>query len=186
MTQDFSAQISAFKQGGAQIVTGVVIPPDAKNFLVAGAAAGVQAEGHLDRQGAAVPDFDRSARRSRRWSLDRSVVVAVASVQVVADGAERAAACRRLREDDTSKQWTQPIGFAHALFEIAVDALKRAKDIDSNEAIRDAVASTKLDTVVGHVAWGSGPVKNVAKTPLVGGQWVKAQRARRIASISRS
>ena len=34
MTQDFSAQISAFKQGGAQIVTGVVIPPDAKNFLV--------------------------------------------------------------------------------------------------------------------------------------------------------
>ena len=60
------------------------------------------------------------------------------------------------------------------LFEIAVDAFKRAKDIDSNEAIRDAVASTKLDTVVGHVAWGSGPVKNVAKTPLVGGQWLKA------------
>jgi branched-chain amino acid transport system substrate-binding protein len=78
----------------------------------------------------------------------------------------------------TSKQWTQPIGFAHALFEIAVDSLKRAKDIDSNEAIRDAVASTKLDTLVGHVAWGSGPVKNVAKTPLVGGQWVKGQKHR--------
>jgi branched-chain amino acid transport system substrate-binding protein len=81
-------------------------------------------------------------------------------------------------EKATSKQWTQPIGFAHALFEIAVDALKRSKDVDSNEAIRDAVASTKLDTVVGHVAWGSGPVKNVAKTPLVGGQWVKGQTHR--------
>ena len=34
MTQDFSAQISTFKQANAQIVTGVVIPPDAKNFLV--------------------------------------------------------------------------------------------------------------------------------------------------------
>jgi len=56
-----------------------------------------------------------------------------------------------------------------------VDAFKRTKDVDSSEAIRDAVASTKLDTVVGHVAWGGGPVKNVAKTPLVGGQWVKAQ-----------
>ena len=174
MTQDFSAQISAFKQGGSQIVTGVVIPPDAKNFLVQARQQGVQAEGHLDRQGAAVSDFHRSARRSRRWPLDRSVVVAVASVQVLGDGAVRAAACRCLRKDATSKQWTQPIGFAHALFEIAVDAFKRTKDIDSNEAIRDAVASTKLDTVVGHVAWGSGPVKNVAKTPLVGGQWLKA------------
>ena len=40
------------------------------------------------------------------------------------------------------------------------------------------VASTELDTLVGHVAWGSGPVKNVAKTPLVGGQWVKGQKHR--------
>jgi branched-chain amino acid transport system substrate-binding protein len=63
------------------------------------------------------------------------------------------------------------------LFEIAVDTLKRSKDIESNESIRDALASTKLDTVVGHVAWGSGPVKNVAKTPLVGGQWLKTQGA---------
>jgi branched-chain amino acid transport system substrate-binding protein len=33
------------------------------------------------------------------------------------------------------------------------------------------MVATNLDTVVGKVAWGSGPVKNVAKTPLVGGQW---------------
>ena len=105
------------------------------------------------------------------------MVVPFAPVQVVADGAVG----RQLAdayEKAASKQWTQPIGFAHALFEIAVDALKRSKDVDSNEAIRDAVASTKLDTVVGHVAWGSGPVKNVAKTPLVGGQWIKGQTHR--------
>jgi branched-chain amino acid transport system substrate-binding protein len=34
-----------------------------------------------------------------------------------------------------------------------------------------AIAETKLDTLVGPIAWGHGPVKNVAKTPLVGGQW---------------
>lgn len=28
-----------------------------------------------------------------------------------------------------------------------------------------------MDTVVGPVDWTSGPVKNVSKTPLVGGQW---------------
>ena len=32
-TQDFSAQIAAFKAAGVDIVTGVVIPPDAKTFL---------------------------------------------------------------------------------------------------------------------------------------------------------
>ena len=29
----------------------------------------------------------------------------------------------------------------------------------------------KLDTVVGPLDWTSGPVPNVAKTPVVGGQW---------------
>ena len=53
--------------------------------------------------------------------------------------------------------------------------LKRAKNIESPEAIRDAIPQTKLDTIIGHVQWGNGPVKNVAKTPLVGGQWVKGK-----------
>ena len=60
--------------------------------------------------------------------------------------------------------------------EVAVDTLKRAKDLDKKASIRDALAATKLDTIVGPVAWGSGPVKNVAKTPLVGGQWVKGSK----------
>ena len=38
--------------------------------------------------------------------------------------------------------------------------------------MRDALAATELETVVGKVKWGGeGPFKNVAKTPLVGGQW---------------
>jgi branched-chain amino acid transport system substrate-binding protein len=34
-------------------------------------------------------------------------------------------------EKATGKQWTHPLGFAHAPFEIAVDTLNRTKDIDS-------------------------------------------------------
>ncbi|MNP78024.1 hypothetical protein D3C76_1755570 [compost metagenome] len=30
---------------------------------------------------------------------------------------------------------------------------------------------TRLNTVVGPVNWSDSPIKNVAKTPLVGGQW---------------
>jgi branched-chain amino acid transport system substrate-binding protein len=173
MTQDFSAQISAFKQGDAQIVTGVVIPPDAKNFLVQARQQAFRPKVISIGKALLFPtsiealgDLGDGLSTEVWWSPSHPFKSSVTgqSARQLADAYEKT----------TSKQWTQPIGFAHALFEIAVDALKRAKDIDSNEAIRDAVASTKLDTVVGHVAWGSGPVRNVAKTPLVGGQWLKA------------
>jgi branched-chain amino acid transport system substrate-binding protein len=174
MTQDFSAQISSFRQANTQIVTGVVIPPDAKNFLVQAHQQGLKPKVISIGKALLFPtsiealgDLGDGLSTEVWWSPSHPFKSSLTgqSARQVADDYERA----------TSKQWTQPIGFAHALFEIAVDALKRAKDVDSNEAIRDAVASTKLDTLVGHVAWGSGPVKNVAKTPLVGGQWLKAQ-----------
>ena len=44
------------------------------------------------------------------------------------------------------------------------------------DAVAKAIGKTKLDTLVGPVAWGSDKLppfaqKNIAKTPLVGGQW---------------
>ncbi|MPW22362.1 ABC transporter substrate-binding protein [Paraburkholderia sp. CNPSo 3157] len=177
MTQDFSAQISAFRQSNAQIVTGVVIPPDAKNFLVQARQQGLKPKVISIGKALLFPtsiealgDLGEGLSTEVWWSPSHPFKSSLTgqNARQVADEYERV----------TSKQWTQPIGFAHALFEIAVDSFKRAKDIDSNEAIRDAVASTKLDTLVGHVAWGNGPVKNVAKTPLVGGQWVKGQKHR--------
>ena len=87
----------------------------------------------------------------------------------------------RLRPDEasTKKQWAQPIGFSHGLLEVAVDVLKRTKDVASKAAIRDAVAATDLDTIVGPVKFGgAGPLRNVSKTPLVGGQWVKGTKTK--------
>ena len=79
-------------------------------------------------------------------------------------------------EATAKKQWTQTIGFAHALFEVASDALQRSKSLKAAD-VRDAVAATKLKTVVGDVAWGGqGPFKNVSKTPLVLGQWSKGNK----------
>jgi branched-chain amino acid transport system substrate-binding protein len=81
-------------------------------------------------------------------------------------------------ETGTGKSWTQPIGFAHALFEVAADALKRSKSLKA-EDVRDAVAASNVPTVVGAVKWGGqGPFRNVSKTPLVLGQWVKGSQRR--------
>ena len=53
-----------------------------------------------------------------------------------------------------------------------------SRDIDAAaNDVRDAVAATKIKTVVGDVAWGGkGPFKNVSKTPLVLGQWSKGKK----------
>ncbi len=75
-------------------------------------------------------------------------------------------------EEETKRQWTQPIGFRHAMLEHAVDVLKRTGNIDSPAAIRDSIRSTNYDSIVGHIAWTGSPVKNVMRTPLVGGQWL--------------
>ena len=175
MTQDFSSQISAFRQVNADIITGVVIPPDAKNFLVQARQQGLKPKvvsigkallfpSTLEALGELGDGLSTEVWWTPMHPFKSSLTGQ--SARALADSYEKT----------TGKQWTQPIGFAHALFEIAVDVLKRTKDVDSNTSIRDALASTKLDTVVGNVTWGKGPVPNVAKTPLVGGQWVKGQK----------
>jgi branched-chain amino acid transport system substrate-binding protein len=79
----------------------------------------------------------------------------------------------------TGKQWTQPIGFKHANIEVAIDALKRAKKLEP-AAIRDAIAETNYNSLVGPITWKGGgaknPVPNVCTTPLVGGQWKKGKK----------
>ena len=74
-------------------------------------------------------------------------------------------------EAATGKQWTQPLGFKLANLEVAIDALKRAKKLEPS-AIRDAIATTDYQSIVGPITWKGGPtnpVPNVCTTPLVGG-----------------
>jgi branched-chain amino acid transport system substrate-binding protein len=76
----------------------------------------------------------------------------------------------------TGRPWTQPIGYVHALFDVAADVMKPASAPDDPDAVVEAIAATQVETLVGRVAWdGAGlppfAAKNVAKTPLVGGQW---------------
>ena len=50
--------------------------------------------------------------------------------------------------------------------------MKRSLGPGDRTATLAAVAQTKLESIVGPIAWGGqGPFKNVSKTPLVGGQW---------------
>lgn len=170
LTDDFSAQIAAFRKGEAEIVTGVVIPPDLATFWTQARQQGfrpkvvsvgkallfpsaVQALGPAGHN--LSTEIWWSPQHPFSSSLDGRTSAQLATAYTQATG----------------KQWTQPLGFVHALFELAVDILRRTAQVGDPHAVREALLATELNTVVGPVSWKHGPVKNVAKTPLVAGQW---------------
>ena len=174
LTDDFTAQINAFKNAKCDIITGVMIPPDFTTFwnqaLQQGFKPKVASIGKAILFPVAVEALGKNGNNLSSevwWSPNhpfRSSLTGQSAKQIA--GAY---------EKSSGKQWTQPIGFAHALFELAVDVMKRSGAGD-NKAIVKAIAATNLNTVVGHIQWGQKNLppfaqKNVAKTPLVGGQW---------------
>jgi branched-chain amino acid transport system substrate-binding protein len=170
LTDDFSAQISAFKQGQVEIVTGVVIPPDWTTFWTQAKQQGFAPKCASVGKALLFPvavealgDSGHNLSTEIWWSPNHPFKSSLTG--------QSAAEIAKSYTETTKKQWTQPIGFVHALFEVAVDALKRTADIGDRAATLAAITATKLDTAVGPIAWSGGPVKNVAKTPLVGGQW---------------
>jgi branched-chain amino acid transport system substrate-binding protein len=175
LTADFSAQIAAFKKANCEIITGVVIPPDFKTFWTQAKQQGFQPKAASIGKALLFPaavealgDTADGLTTEVWWSPSHPFKSSLngMSAKQVADA----------YESNAKKQWTQPLGFIHALFEVGIDALKRAKSVDKPEHIRDAIVATNLNTVVGPISWKAGPVKNVAKTPLVGGQWVKGKK----------
>lgn len=72
-------------------------------------------------------------------------------------------------ENDANSPCTMSHGFTYAHYEVAIDALMRAQSLDK-EKIRQAIAETDLDTVVGHVKYNE---RHYSPSPLVAGQWTR-------------
>ncbi|HZY27671.1 MAG TPA: ABC transporter substrate-binding protein [Jiangellaceae bacterium] len=168
-TQDFTAQISAFKDGDAQVLLGVPIPPDFTTFwtqakqqdynpIIATIGKALLFPSSIEALG----DIGDNLGTEVWWTPSHPYESSVTrqSSQELAEA----------YESETGKQWTQPLGFAHALFEVAAAALEQAGGTDA-QGLADALAELQVSTIVGDLDWTSGPVPNVAKTPLVGGQW---------------
>jgi len=170
LNNDFTSQISAFKAAGAEIVTGVMIPPDFATFWSQAAQQGFKPKIVTVGKALLFPSVVESlgARGDGLsseiwWSPNHPFKSGLTgqSCRALADAYTKA----------TSRPWTQPIGFQHALFEVAIDILKRAKNPNDPDAILESMVTTNYQSIVGPVQWTGKPVKNVTKTPLVAGQW---------------
>jgi len=175
LTDDFSAQIAAFRQSEVEIVTGVVIPPDFTTFWnqanqkgfkpkIASVGKALLFPVALDALGKAGNNLSSEVW----WTPTHPFKSSLTGVS--------AADLAKAYSQASGKPWTQQLGFAHALFELAVDSLKRSGDARDSKANVAAIANSSLDTIVGKIAFGDPALppfarKNIAKTPLVGGQW---------------
>ncbi|HXZ15792.1 MAG TPA: ABC transporter substrate-binding protein [Roseiarcus sp.] len=172
---NYSAQIAAFKSAGAEIVAGVLPPPEFTAFASAAAQQNFQPKvvamaKATEFPAAIAPLGPRAEGLSVEvwWSPTSPFKSGLTgqSSQELADAYEKA----------TGKQTTMTLGFRHALFETAFDALKRAQNLENPESIRDAIAKMDYASIVGPIGFAKGPYPNARATPLVIGQWKKGTK----------
>jgi branched-chain amino acid transport system substrate-binding protein len=170
MTDDFTAQISAFKNAGVEIVTGVVVPPDFTTFWTQAAQQGFKPK--IVTVAKAL-EFPQPIQALGDRGNGLSVEVWWSPSHPFSSGftGQTSAALAADYESSTGRPWTMPLAFKHSLFEVAIDALKRTEDPTDPASIRDAIKTTSYNSIVGPIDFSKGPVPNIAKTPLVGGQW---------------
>ena len=175
LTDDFSAQITAFKNANAEIVTGVVLPPDFTTFWNQANQQGFKPKAITVGKAILFPE-SVEVLGAAGHNLSSEVWWSPSHPFKSSLTGQSAASSPRPSRRDGQAPWTQPIGFVHSLFEVATDVIKRAADPKDPQRCSPRSPRPTCNTIVGPVKWDGANLppfaaKNVAKTPLVGGQW---------------
>jgi branched-chain amino acid transport system substrate-binding protein len=175
LSDDFTAQITAFKNASCELVTGVVLPPDFTTFWNQALQQGYKPKAATVGKAILFPSSVDALGKAGN-NLSSEVWWSPTHPFKSSLTGQSAGDLAKAFSEATGKQWTQPIGFGHSLYEVATDVLKRTADAGDPKAIVAAIQATDLQTITGAVKWdGAGlppfAAKNVCKTPLVGGQW---------------
>ena len=172
LSDDFSAQIGKMRDAGVDIVSGVFLPPDWTTFYVQAVQQGFRPKATTVAKALLFPsaveslgDLGVGMSTEVWWSPNHpypSSLTGESSAQI-ANGYMAA----------SGRQWVQPMGYKHALAEVAVDILRRCDDPMDSGALMEAIKTTDMTTLVGPVNFQTGPVPNACSTPVVGGQWAR-------------
>jgi branched-chain amino acid transport system substrate-binding protein len=168
--QDFTSILSKYTSNGVDILQAAPIPPDFVTFWrqaqqdrfrprLATVAKALLFPSVVESLGAIGNNLVAPAWWHPEVPFTSSLTGMTA--KAYADGYQK----------QTGKQWTQPMGFDHAVFEIAVAALKASGDPKDRKAVAHAIGALKGEAITGKYDFTSGPVKNVAVAPDLIGQW---------------
>jgi branched-chain amino acid transport system substrate-binding protein len=169
-TDDFSTYIQAFKKQGVEIISGLFPPSEWATFMKQAAQMGFRpkvatvAKAFLFPGGVAALGARAEGMSTEVWWTPsypfRSSLTGQTAKQL-ADAYQAA----------TKKEWTQPLGVVHALFETGIAALKASGDPKNPSKVADTLRTLKQETVIGRLDFGGSGIKNVSKMRVVGGQW---------------
>jgi branched-chain amino acid transport system substrate-binding protein len=174
-TNDYTAQITAFKSGDCDIVGGITYPDDFTTFVNQCAQQGYKPKAMTVAAALLFPSGIEAlgdlgdGMSSEVWWTPAFPFKSSLTGQVSRDIADA-------WEAEMNRQWTQPLGYSHSIWEVGLDILKRSTNPLDREANRASMAATKLDTLTGKVDFSSGPHPNVSTSPIFGGQWVKGEK----------
>ena len=166
---DFSTVINQFASDGVDIVTGSVSPPDFGTYIVQSKQLGFWPKLHTVGRAYLFPasvqeygdEIGDGLTSEVWWSPDFPYKCAVTGItpRELCD----------LYEKEFNERWSSVIGYKHAIVAQAIDVLQRAGSLDPAK-IRDAIAATDLDTLVGHIKYNE---QGVSYQPVTFGQWQK-------------
>jgi branched-chain amino acid transport system substrate-binding protein len=167
---DFTPIISKFKAADVQILHAVPIPPDFITFWrqahengftpkIASISKALLFPSAADALGSLVQNVMSplwwTPQFPYKSSLDGTTASAFAANYKTSSGNE----------------WTQPMGFNYAVFEIAVAALKASGDPKNGNAVAHALSTLKGEAITGAYDFATGPVPHVSQVPELLAQW---------------
>ena len=176
-TNDYSSQIATFKRANIQIFNTFPIPPDFATFWRQAAQQGLTSQvkiaqiaktglfpSQIEAVGSLGPKLASAVYWSPTWPY-RSSLTGITS-KALASG----------YESSSKKQWNQQLGASLALFDVAAAVLKASGKPKDKTKVAEAMKALSVQTPIGLLKWGTGPVANVVATPIIGGQWLKSSR----------
>ena len=167
---DFAPIISKFKAADVQILHAVPIPPDFITFWrqahqngfvpkIASISKALLFPSAADALGPLVTNVMSPLWWTPQFPYSSSL-----------DGTSAAAFAANYKTA-TGNEWTQPMGFNYAVFEIAVAALKASGDPTDHAAVASAIGGLKGQAITGNYDFTSGPVPHVSEIPELLAQW---------------
>ena len=169
-TQDYASIIAKFKAADVQILHAVPIPPDFITFWKQAHENGFKPKIASISKALLFPSAAEALGPLVNNVMSPLWWSPAFPYQSSLDGTSAAAFADGYKTS-TGQQWTQPMGFLYAIFEIAAAALKSASDPTDSRAVASAIGSLKGQAITGSYDFTAGPVPHVSQVPELLAQW---------------
>jgi branched-chain amino acid transport system substrate-binding protein len=167
---DFTPIISKFKSADVQILHAVPIPPDFITFWRQAHQNGFQPKIASISKALLFPSAAQALGKLVTNVMSPLWWTPQFPYKSSLDGVTASAFAADYKTK-TGNEWTQPMGFNYAIFEIAVAALKASGNPKDGAAVAHALSTLKGEAITGGYDFATGPVPHVSQVPELLAQW---------------